>query len=258
MPRYFIQLAYNGTRYNGWQTQQNTPNTIQQVLEEKLTMLLKDKIEVVGCGRTDTGVHARNYYAHFDYSATGFEENIEHWIYKLNTVLPNDISIFNILKVNDEAHARFDATQRTYHYFLHKHKNPFIENFSWYQYGHIDFELMNMAADILLETKDFTSFSKVNTQTKTNICYVSEAQWIQLDENEWCFVITADRFLRNMVRAVVGTLMQVGRNKITLNEFRNIINGKNRSDAGMSAPAHALFLTDIQYPKHIFSERTEK
>lgn len=254
MPRYFIELAYNGTRYNGWQIQHNTPNTIQQVIEEKLTMLLKDKIEIVGCGRTDTGVHARKYFAHFDFEGNGFEDNLEHWIYKLNTVLPSDISIDGIKKVNNEAHARFDAIQRTYHYFLHQHKNPFIENFSWYQFGHIDFELMNMAADCLLSTSDFTSFSKVNTQTKTNICYVSEAQWVQLSETEWCFVITADRFLRNMVRAVVGTLMQVGRNKITLDEFKRIINDKNRSEAGMSAPAHALFLADIQYPESIYSD----
>lgn len=255
MPRYFIKLAYNGTRYNGWQSQQNTPNTVQQVLEEKLTMLLKTNIEIVGCGRTDTGVHARNYFAHFDHNAPGFEENIEHWVYKLNTVLPNDISVFTIQQVNENAHARFDATERTYNYFLHQHKNPFIENFSWYQYGHIDFELMNMACDILLETADFTSFSKVNTQTKTNICFVSEAQWVQLNEHEWCFVITADRFLRNMVRAIVGTLMQVGRNKMTLDQFRKTIEQKNRSEAGMSAPAHALFLTDIQYPESTFSER---
>lgn len=254
MPRYFIQLAYNGCRYNGWQVQLNTPNTIQQVLEEKLSMLLKKKIEVVGCGRTDTGVHARNYFAHFDYEQEGFMVNLRHWIYKLNTVLPSDISVSNIQKVSEKAHARFDASQRTYHYFLHQQKNPFIENFSWYYYGPLDFVLMNKAADGLLDTKDFTSFSKLNTQTKTNICYVSEAQWVQLNDHEWCFVITADRFLRNMVRAIVGTLLQVGRNKISLNDFNKIIAGKNRMEAGMSAPAHALFLTNVQYPDTIYSE----
>ncbi|MBP7809516.1 MAG: tRNA pseudouridine(38-40) synthase TruA [Bacteroidia bacterium] len=252
MSRYFIKLAYNGTNYNGWQVQENTPNTIQQVLEEKLTMLLKEPIEVMGCGRTDTGVHARNYFAHFNCQNTDLTENSEHWVYKLNNVLPPDISIFFIQKVKEDAHARFDAITRTYHYYLHQHKNPFVENFSWHQYGEIDFELMNKACEILLQTSDFTSFSKVNTQTKTNICLVSEATWIQLDENEWCFVITADRFLRNMVRAIVGTLMMVGRHKISLEDFKKIIDNKNRSDAGSSAPAHALFLTDIKYPEDTF------
>jgi tRNA pseudouridine38-40 synthase len=170
----------------------------------------------------------------------------------LNTVLPSDISIFSIHKVKDTAHARFDATSRTYHYYLHQHKNPFIENLSWHQYGFIDFELMNKACEILLQTKDFTSFSKLNTDTKTNICYVSEASWIQLNETEWCFVITADRFLRNMVRCIAGTLLLVGRNKITMSDFKKIIESKNRSEAGMSVPAHALFLTDVQYPEGTF------
>lgn len=252
MSRYFIKLAYNGTNYNGWQVQENTPNTIQQVLEGKMAMLLKEPIEVMGCGRTDTGVHARNYYAHFNCQNTDLIENSEHWVYKLNNVLPSDISIYSILKVKDDAHARFDATARTYHYYLHQHKNPFIENLSWYQYGEIDFELMNQACKILMTTSDFTSFSKVNTQTKTNICSVVEAAWVPIDENEWCFVITADRFLRNMVRAIVGTLMMVGRHKITLEDLKKIIENKNRNDAGTSAPAHALFLTDIKYPEDTF------
>ncbi len=251
MSRYFIKLAYNGTKYNGWQIQENTPNTIQQILQEKLLMLLQEGIEVIGCGRTDTGVHARNFYAHFNCN-TDLTENPQHWVYKLNTVLPSDISVFSIQKVKEEAHARFDATARTYHYYIHQHKNPFMENFSWYQYGPIDFELMNKAAEILLDTKDFTSFSKLHTQVKTNICYVSEASWMQISENEWCFVITADRFLRNMVRAIVGTLLLVGRNKITLSDFKKIIAEKKRTEAGMSAPAHGLFLADIQYPEELF------
>lgn len=254
MPRYFIQLAYKGSHYNGWQAQLNTPNTIQQILENKLSMILQERTEVVGCGRTDTGVHARNYIAHFDFKNFDLVPNAEHWTYKLNTVLPDDISIYSIKKVKENAHARFDATERTYCYFLNQHKNPFIENLSWYQYGKINFELMNKAADILLVTKDFTSFSKLNTQTKTNICYVSEAQWVKLSEYEWCFVITADRFLRNMVRAIVGTLMQVGRNKMTIEEFEKIIFKKNRTEAGMSAPAHGLFLTDIRYPDTIYCD----
>jgi tRNA pseudouridine38-40 synthase len=251
MSRYFIKLAYNGTKYNGWQIQENTPNTIQQILQEKLLMLLQESIEVSGCGRTDTGVHARNFYANFN-CETDLSENPQHWVYKLNTVLPSDISVFSIQKVKEDAHARFDATARTYHYYVHQHKNPFIENFSWYQYGPIDFELMNKAAEILLDTKDFTSFSKLHTQVKTNICYVSEASWMQISDNEWCFVITADRFLRNMVRAIVGTLLLVGRNKITLSAFKKIIAEKKRTEAGMSAPAHGLFLAEIQYPEELF------
>ena len=251
MSRYFIKLAYNGTKYNGWQIQENTPNTIQQVLQEKLLMLLQESIEVSGCGRTDTGVHARNFYANFNCN-TDLTENPQHWVYKLNTVLPSDISVFSIQKVKEDAHARFDATARTYHYYIHQHKNPFMENFSWYQYGPIDFELMNKAAEILLDTKDFTSFSKLHTQVKTNICFVSEASWMQISENEWCFVITADRFLRNMVRAIVGTLLLVGRKKITLDDFKKIISEKKRTEAGMSAPAHGLFLAEIQYPEELF------
>ncbi len=251
MSRYFIKLAYNGTKYNGWQIQENTPNTIQQVLQEKLLMLLQESIEVSGCGRTDTGVHARTFYANFN-CETDLSENLQHWVYKLNTVLPSDISVFSIQKVTEEAHARFDATARTYHYYIHQHKNPFMENFSWYQYGPIDFELMNKAAEVLLETKDFTSFSKLHTSAKTNICYVSEASWMQISDNEWCFVITADRFLRNMVRAIVGTLLLVGKNKITLDDFKKIIDEKKRTEAGMSAPAHGLFLAEIQYPKELF------
>lgn len=258
MPRYFIELSYNGSRYNGWQSQKNTPNTIQQILEEKLHLLLKAKTEIIGCGRTDTGVHARQYFAHFDHNDKLNIEETEHLTYKLNTVLPDDICIHSVSEVASNAHARFDATERTYQYFLHQHKNPFITHLSWFQYGAIDFESMNRASDLLLLASDFTSFSKVNTQTKTNICYISEAQWIQLNQNEWCFVITADRFLRNMVRAIVGTLMMVGRKKISISEFQQIIENKNRSAAGMSAPAHALFLTNINYTENIYLERTKK
>jgi tRNA pseudouridine38-40 synthase len=254
MARYFIKIQYKGSNYNGWQIQENTPNTVQQVLEEKLSVILQETIEVIGCGRTDTGVHAKKYFAHFNSKTQNLVANMEHWIYKFNSVLPDDISVDHIFKVKDEAHARFDASSRTYHYYLHQKKNPFIENFSWYLYGDIDFELMNLAAELLLHTEDFTSFSKLNTQTKTNVCKVSVAKWEQLRPNEWRFSITADRFLRNMVRAIVGTLLMVGRNKLTLDEFKKIIERKNRDEAGMSAPAHALFLTDIVYPGTIFHE----
>lgn len=252
MARFFITLSYNGTGYNGWQIQENAPNTIQQVLEEKLSMILKEKIEIMGCGRTDAGVHAKNFVAHFNSHCADLLANKSHWIYKFNTVLPVNVSIHNIQQVSTEAHARFHAEARTYYYFLHRQKNPFIESFSWYVYGDIDFELMNRAALILLEHSDFTSFSKIHTQNKTNNCKITKAVWQKVGEHEWRFTIRADRFLRGMVRAIVGTLMLVGKNKITLSDFKKIIEAKNRSAAGQNVPAHALFLTGIKYPKALF------
>ena len=252
MNRYFIELSYKGTNYNGWQVQANTPNTIQQVLAEKLSMYLKEKIEITGCGRTDTGVHAKNYFAHFDYSGKELTDNLNQCLFKLNTILPNDIGVQNIFSVKETANARFDARSRTYHYFLHQKKNPFIEELSWYQYGEINFTEMNKAADILLSTIDFTSFSKLNTQVKSNNCKVVSALWKKINENEWCFEITADRFLRNMVRAIVGTLLLVGKNKISIEDFKKIIEQKDRTEAGMSVPAHGLFLVNVIYPSEIF------
>lgn len=254
MARFFLTLSYDGSDYNGWQIQENTPNTVQQVLEEKLSMILKEKIEITGCGRTDTGVHAKNYIAHFNSHATELIENKKHWIYKFNTVLPVSISISNIRKVNDKAHARYDAQQRVYHYFLHQQKNPFREKYSWYVYGDLDFELMNKAAEILLEYTDYSCFSKSNTQNKTNLCTITKAKWLQTGEQEWRFSISADRFLRGMVRAIVGTLLLVGRNKISISDFRKIIESKDRANAGANAPAHALFLTGIKYSKDLFIE----
>lgn len=252
MPRYFIQLAYNGTNYHGWQVQDNTPHTVQQVLQDKLSLILGKPIEVVGCGRTDTGVHAKDYYAHFDYDTLDVANSDNKEVFKLNKILPKDISVKKICLVKDEASARFDAENRTYEYFIHRLKNPFIHESSLYAFGKLDFEKMNEAANYLLSVEDFTSFSKVNTQTFTNNCNVTLAQWIKLNEEEYVFKITANRFLRNMVRAVVGTLLEVGRDKISLEEFKNIVHNKNRSDAGMSAPAHALYLSHIQYPDSIF------
>ncbi len=254
MQRYFLQIQYKGTKYNGWQIQDNTPDTIEQVLEEKLSMILQEKIDLIGCGRTDTGVHAKKYFAHFDTTATDLISDKKNRLYKFNTVLPEDISVVDILTVKDTAHARFDATSRTYHYYLHQQKDPFIGESSWFLYGDIDFELMNKGADLLLQTSDFTSFSKLSTSAKTNICKVTYARWEKINENEWRFVITADRFLRNMVRAIVGTLIQLGRQKITIYDLKKIIEDKDRNEAGMSAPACGLFLTDIIYPKEIFIE----
>lgn len=254
MARFFLTLSYNGTDFNGWQVQENTPNTVQQVLEEKLSMLLKENIEITGCGRTDAGVHARNYVAHINSHCTDLVENKKHWIYKFNTVLPPSISINNIQKVKDDAHARFGAQQRVYFYFIHQQKNPFTEPFSWYVFGDIDFELMNKAGQILLEYEDFSSFSKAHSQTKTNNCKITKAVWQKAGDNEWRFTISADRFLRGMVRAIVGTLILVGKNRITLSDFRRIIEAKDRAKAGQNAPANALFLTGIQYPKDIYLE----
>lgn len=252
MARFFLTLSYNGSQFNGWQIQDNTPNTVQQVLEEKLSMILKEKIELLGCGRTDAGVNAKNFVAHFDSHCPDLIENKNHWIYKFNTVLPSSIAVHNIQKVKDDAHARFNATQRVYYYYLSKQKNPFRDQFSWYVYGDLDFDLMNKAAQILLEYEDFTSFSKLHTQNKTNNCKITQAVWHKSGEQEWRFSIKADRFLRGMVRAIVGTLVMVGKNKITISDFRKIIEAKDRAVAGNNAPANALFLVGIKYPKEIF------
>ncbi len=254
MARYFLTLSYNGSDFNGWQIQENTPNTVEQVLEEKLAMLLKEKIELVGCGRTDAGVHAKNYVAHFESHCQDLITNKKHWIYKFNTVLPSTIAIQDIQRVRDDAHARFHANQRVYFYYLNQHKNPFKDMFSWYVYGELDFERMNKAASLLLEYTDFTSFSKVNTQNKTNNCKITKALWQKSAQHEWRFTISADRFLRGMVRAIVGTLVMVGKNKITVEDFRKIIEAKDRKVAGNNAPANALFLVGIKYPKEVFGE----
>jgi tRNA pseudouridine38-40 synthase len=254
MPRYFLTLSYNGTPYNGWQRQENTPNTVQQVMDEKLSMILQEKIELLGCGRTDTGVHAKDFIAHFDANCKDLLSNKKQWIYKFNNVLPVEISVQDIQGVLYTAHARFSATQRVYHYHIHQQKNPFVSDFSYYVYGDIDFELMNKAAELLLGTQDFTSFSKLHAQTKTNVCTVTKAVWQKTNVYQWRFTISADRFLRGMVRGVVGTLLLVGRNKITIEGFKNIIELKDRKLAGSNVPPHALFLVGINYPKEIFSE----
>lgn len=252
MARYFLTLSYNGINFNGWQIQENAPNTVEQVLEEKLSMLLREKIDLVGCGRTDAGVNAKNYVAHFDSHCSDLISNKEHWIYKFNTVLPATISIQNIRRVQDQAHARFEATERVYYYYINRHKNPFKDAFSWYVYGELDFERMNLAAAKLLDYTDFTSFSKTNTQTKTNNCKITKALWQKCGEHEWRFTIKADRFLRGMVRAIVGTLILVGKHKLSVEQFKKIIESKNRQNAGNNAPPNALFLVGINYPESVY------
>ena len=249
MQRYFIHLSYDGTAYHGWQIQPHD-TSVQEVLARSLSMLLGRDTEVVGAGRTDAGVHARLMVAHFD------AENPldELWLTdKLNRMLPQDIAIHSIRPVVPEAHARFTATSRTYHYYVHHRKNAFNRTYSYRIPGkELDYALMNQAAQKLFLYTDFTSFSKVHTDVKTNLCRIMTAEWRQLHDDEWVFVIQADRFLRNMVRAIVGTLVEVGRGKLTIEGFQRIIQQKDRCSAGMSMPAHALFLEDIGYPSEIY------
>ena len=241
--RQFIQLSYDGAAYHGWQKQPNA-RSVQQTLQEALSTLLQTDIEVVGAGRTDAGVSARMMVAHFETSKACDNEQL---VYKLNKLLPHDIAVQRIWEVPDEMHARFSATSRTYHYYIHTRKDPFVRQYSWLVTFPLDFARMNEAASRLPDFDDFTSFSKVNTDTKTNLCNVTEARWTQEGENTWRFTITANRFLRNMVRAIVGTLIEVGRGRMTVDEFCQVIEQKNRCSAGDSVPGHALFLVDVSY-----------
>lgn len=241
--RYFIELAYNGSAYYGWQVQPEMP-TVQGELENALSLLLRETIAVTGCGRTDTGVHARQFFAHFE---TEQSFDIQKLTDKLNSFLPKEIAIFRIFPVPADLHARFSATSRTYKYYVAVDKECFRFHYSYRMFRKLDVEKMNMAAAILLKTKDFTSFSKLHTQVNNNNCRVSEAAW-KMEDGLLVFTITADRFLRNMVRAVVGTLLQVGKRQISIEEFQDIVNQKNRCSAGDSVPAHALFLHHVEYP----------
>ena len=241
--RRFIQLSYDGAAYHGWQKQPNA-RSVQQTLQEALSTLLQTDIEVVGAGRTDAGVSACMMVAHFETSKACDNEQL---VYKLNKLLPHDIAVQRIWEVPDEMHARFSATSRTYHYYIHTRKDPFVRQYSWLVTFPLDFARMNEAASRLPDFDDFTSFSKVNTDTKTNLCNVTEARWTQEGENTWRFTITANRFLRNMVRAIVGTLIEVGRGRMTVDEFCQVIEQRNRCSAGDSVPGHALFLVDVSY-----------
>lgn len=248
--RFFITLSYDGTRYHGWQIQPNG-DSIQQRLQEALSTLLRQPVEVVGAGRTDTGVHAKMMVAHFDWP------NNPHApcplplaptiVYKLNKLLPQDIAVQEIRQVADDMHARFSATERTYHYYIHTRKDPFLQAYSWQVTYPLSFERMNEAAKVLLEYMDFTSFSKVNTDTRTNLCDLRSAHWDEVAPGQWRFTITANRFLRNMVRAIVGTLVEVGRGKLSIDDVRRIVEAKDRCQAGESVPAKGLFLADIKY-----------
>jgi len=248
MQRYFIYLAYNGKNYCGWQLQPNGIS-VQQMLEQSLGVLLQTPTPVTGAGRTDAGVHAQRMVAHFDTAVPDLDTVV--LTERLNGILPQDIVIHRIVPVRQDAHARFDALSRTYRYFITYRKDPFGHELAYRLKKPLDVERMNEAARILFEYSDFTSFSKLHTDTKTNCCRILKAEW-QQETDRLVFTIQADRFLRNMVRSIVGTLIETGNGKLSLEGFRAIIESKNRSQAGTSVPAHALFLTDIQYPETIF------
>lgn len=242
--RYFMQLSYRGAPFHGWQSQPGEV-TVQSVLEDALSMILRLPMKITGAGRTDAGVNARMMVAHFD--ADPPLADPAGLVRKLNAVVGKDIAVQKIWEVAPDSHARFDAVSRTYHYYAVTEKTPFFYPLSWKAPATLDFEAMNRAAEILLETSDFTSFSKLHTDVKTNICRVSYARWERLGVHEWVFVITADRFLRNMVRAVVGTLVEVGRGKMSIERFREVIDRRDRCAAGTSMPGEALFLWEVKY-----------
>lgn len=246
--RYFIELAYKGTKFHGWQVQPNAVS-VQESIEKALTTITRESIAVTGAGRTDTGVHASYFVAHFDASKTDLDH--PDFTHKVNSFLKEDISIFNISKVSESAHARFNALSRTYHYHMNLVKDPFSVETSWYFYRQPEVALMNEACKLLFNYVDFTSFSKLHTDVKTNNCKIMQAEWVQ-QGSQLVFVVKADRFLRNMVRALVGTLLEVGLRKMDINDFIAVIESKDRGAAGLSVPAHGLFLTDIQYPEFVF------
>lgn len=244
MERYFIQLAYDGTNYHGWQVQPNA-STVQAELEKVFSALLKEEIKFAGAGRTDTGVHASYFVAHIETEHKDLEHR-EGFLFNVNKFLPDDIVVHRITRVNSELHARFSAKYRTYHYRINRSKALFNRAYNFYYYKELDMDLIRKACEILLSNTDFTSFSKLHTDAKTNECKIYHAKWEESDES-YLFEIKADRFLRNMVRSIVGTLLDVGSGKTSIQEFQTIIEAKERGRAGMSAPAHGLFLVDIGY-----------
>lgn len=259
--RFFIKIAYNGLPFHGWQSQPNSI-TVQTTLEKALSKILRQEISIVGAGRTDSGVHAKEMFAHFDYYKD--IEDKSKFLSSLNSLAGRDIAVYEVVNVTDEAHARFDALQRTYKYFVSYKKSPFYKDLGWNCPALLDIDKMNEAANLLLYNKDFTSFAKLHSDVKTNICEVSQAMWLPIDadkeakdfignmNNGIVFTISADRFLRNMVRAIVGTLIEVGRGKMSLLQFKDVIHCKNRSSAGTSMPAHGLYLWKIDYPSDVF------
>ncbi|MFO7656599.1 MAG: tRNA pseudouridine(38-40) synthase TruA [Bacteroidales bacterium] len=248
MMRYFIELSFKGTRFHGWQVQPNALS-VQETLNNALSVICKEKTETVGAGRTDAGVHASFYVAHFDLSHEIATLN-KSVIKSLNAILPKDISVTDCYRVKPDAHARFSALERTYRYTVLTEKDPFYNEYGWYCKQKPDIDLMNKAANLLFNYNDFKCFSKLHSNNKTDICRITAAKWEETP-GKLVFSITADRFLRNMVRAIVGTMIDIGRGKTNLNDFDMILKSKNRSSAGASAPACGLFLTNIRYPVDI-------
>lgn len=244
--RYFIKLAYDGSSYHGWQVQQNAV-TVQEVITKAIRLIWSEDFAMVGCGRTDTGVHAKEYYAHFDMETEKSRNELDQLAYRLNCYLSKDIVIYDIFPVPHDLHARFSAISRTYEYHIHTNKDPFLNEHSWYVYKNLDIGLMNAGAEILKEYEDFTSFTFPNIKRKTNICQVYGAVW-EMSGHRLIFTITADRFLHNMVRSIVGTLLLMGQKKISIEDLRQIIEAKNRSHAGETVPAKGLYLTRVDYP----------
>lgn len=252
--RFFLELSYDGTAYSGWQTQPDAP-TVQQTIEEALATLLRRPVPIVGAGRTDAGVHAAQMMAHLDVEdeRVAAEADFSLWLAeKLNRLLPPDIAIHAVHHVADDAHARFSALARTYKYYVQTAKMAFGRDYAMRLFSTPDFALMNEAAGRLFDYTDFTSFSKLHTDVKTNNCRIMQAHWDQTAEHEWTFTIQADRFLRNMVRAIVGTLLEVGRGRMSVDEFCRVVECKDRCSAGTSVPGRGLFLTKIDYPDGIF------
>ena len=244
MPRYFLKIAYDGSQFHGWQKQANA-HSIQEEVENALGILLRDRIPVIGCGRTDTGVHAREFFLHFDIQEN--VKDVQNTIFRLNQILPKSIAVLELLLVTESAHARFDATGRVYRYFIVHEKSPFNQNYAAFYPKGLDISNMNKACSLLVKYKDFTSFSKLHTDTHTNDCIISHAKW-EWKDDQLVFEIKANRFLRNMVRAIVGTCLEVGRDKMSLVDFKSVIESKDRQKAGHSAPAKGLFLEKVEYP----------
>jgi len=251
MQRYFLEMAYDGTNFHGWQVQPNAI-TVQELMNDALWKIFRQPKEttyIVGAGRTDTGVHSDYFVAHFDLPEAVDASEIEHILFKFNAILPPDVSVFSMQAVDEKMHARFSAQSRTYHYRLSLNKVPSRRLTHFTPFFLPDFDKMNEAATLLLNYTDFTSFARLHADTKTNDCFLSHAFWREVSVNEWFFEIKANRFLRNMVRAIVGTLLEVGRGKLSIERFREIIEAKNRCLAGSSAEARGLSLVDIQYPE---------
>lgn len=245
--RYFIEIAFDGGAYHGWQIQPNAI-TVQELLDKAMSTLLRRPVATVGCGRTDTGVHAQQLFAHFDLDVAAFPMAVPDFLYKLNALLPHDIAAKRLIAVEPDAHARFDAVSRSYEYHIHLEKNPFLHGRSWLLRDVPDESAMNEAAGILPQYEDFSCFSKSNTQVQTNNCRITRAEWLWVNDRQLVFHISANRFLRNMVRAIVGTLIEIGRGERTPEHMHTVIQSKNRSVAGTSVPACGLYLTKVEYP----------